>query len=72
MSNNELNLNDEENAIVQDSLNKIKDVLKKKDINIKNMIGLVKSDEIDDTASQVDVRFAEDKMSVVMNMIAFD
>ncbi|BAP15631.1 hypothetical protein AS19_27800 [Alcanivorax sp. NBRC 101098] len=72
MSNDELNLSEEESKIVQESLDKIKGVLKSKNIDIKNMIGLVKTDEVDATASQVDIRFAEDKMNVQMNMIAFD
>jgi hypothetical protein len=72
MSDNELNLTPEESEIIKDSLNIIKDVLKSRDIHIKNIIGLVKTDEIEDTAKQVDIRFAEDKLNVQMNMIAFD
>jgi hypothetical protein len=67
-----LKLSKEENEIIQESLNKIKTVLKSKKINIKNTIGLIATDEIENAAKQVEIRFAEEKLNVVMNMIAFD
>ncbi len=67
-----LDLNKEENEIIQESLDKIKAVLKNRNINIRNTIGLVATEDLAETADQVEIRFAEEKMNVQMNMIAFD
>ena len=49
----------------------IRTVMKKKNIDISNVIGLVTSEQIAATSGQVKVKFAEET-GAQMNMIAFD
>jgi hypothetical protein len=49
----------------------IRDVMKKKDIDIANVIGLVTAEEVRTTTDQVKVKFAEETVAQ-MNMLAFD
>jgi len=56
---------------VQESFDAIRSVMKKKNINIANIIGLVTTDQVRATSSQVKVKFAEETVAQ-MNMIAFD
>lgn len=67
-----LDLTPEEQRAVDQGLEQIREVLKRRDINIANVIGLVTTDEVEETAKQVDIRFAEEIRAVVMNMVAFD
>ena len=68
-----LKLTAEEKQIVNDSFDQIRSVLKRRKINIENIIGLVTSKDIESTAKQVEIRFAEKTaINVVMNMVAFD
>ena len=68
-----LHLTKEEQAIVSSSMDSIRAVLKRRNIHIKNIIGLVTKSEKERTARQVEIRFAEKTVvNVQMNMIAFD
>lgn len=49
----------------------IRDVMKKKNIDIANVIGLVTSEQVSATSKQVKIKFAEET-TAQMNMIAFD
>lgn len=67
----DLSLSEAEQAIVEESVSKIRKVLKKKNVDIANVIGLVTTDEVQRTGKQVEIRFAEET-AARMNMVAFD
>jgi hypothetical protein len=70
---NVLKLTPAEKKVVNDSFTQIRAVLKRRRINIENVIGLVTSREVEETAKQVEIRFAEKTaINVVMNMVNFD
>ena len=61
----------EEQQAIDESFATIRDVMKKKDIDISNVVGLITTDEVEKTSDQVKVKFAEETVAQ-MNMIAFD
>lgn len=68
-----LDLTPDETETITESFDKIREVLKRRNIDIQNVIGLVTTDQIERTREQVEIRFAEKTtMNVVMNMVAFD
>ena len=68
-----LNFDEEEQKIIEDSVRSIRRVLRRRNFDIKSIVGLVTSQEIADTESAVEVRFSEENvLNVVMNMVAFD
>jgi hypothetical protein len=68
-----LDFTPEEQAIIDESLAKIRDVLKSRNISIKNVIGLATATDEENTKTAVEVRFAEETvLNVQMNMVAFD
>lgn len=67
----QVHLTAEEHREVEKGFDAIKAVLKKKNIDVANVIGLVTADQVQATAGQVKVKFAEE-VSRGMNMIAFD
>lgn len=60
-----------ENREVQKGFDTIRAVMKRKNIDIANVIALVTKDQVKSTSSQVKVKFAEETVAQ-MNMIAFD
>jgi ribosomal protein S10 len=60
-----------ENKQIQKGFDTIREVMKKRNIDIANIIGLVTTDQVKTTTSQVKVKFAEET-AAHMNMIAFD
>jgi hypothetical protein len=73
MAQEALNLSPDEQKIIEDSVKSIRQVLRSKNRDIKSLIGMVTSDEIDNTERAVEVRFAEENvLNVQMNMVAFD
>jgi len=66
-----IDLTPEEHAELTEGFNKIQAVLRRKNVNIAHVIGLVATDEVSSAAKQVDVKFAEET-AAQMNMIAFD
>ncbi len=60
-----------ENREVKKGFDLIRGVMKKKNIDIANVIGLVTSRQVQSTSAQVKVKFAEETVAQ-MNMIAFD
>jgi hypothetical protein len=67
----DVSLSEDEEAIVEESLGKIREVFKKRNVDIANVIGLVTTDEVKHTGKQVEIRFAEET-AARMNMVAFD
>ncbi|HEX6901688.1 MAG TPA: hypothetical protein VF789_18315 [Thermoanaerobaculia bacterium] len=67
----EVQLSEEENREVEKGFEAIRAVMKRKNIDIANVIGLVTKDQISTTSAQVKIKFAEDAGGQ-MNMIAFD
>jgi hypothetical protein len=63
-------LTDDERARIDDGFAAIRDVLARRNINIRNVIGLVTEDEVREAGQQVEIRFAESVAR--MNMVAFD
>lgn len=69
----DLNLSEAEQKIIQDSVASIRKVLRGKNRDIKSIIGLVTTADVDKTKAAVEVRFAEESvLNVQMNMVAFD
>jgi hypothetical protein len=64
-------LTPEEQREVDESFQAIRRLMKRKDIDIANVIGLVTAEELESTSEQVRVKFAEETVAQ-MNMIAFD
>lgn len=64
-------LTPEEQREVDKSFKTIREVMKRKNIDIANVIGLITADQIASTSVQVKVKFAEETVAQ-MNMIAFD
>jgi hypothetical protein len=73
MAQNKLELSTDEQKIIEDSVRSIRKVLRSKNRDIKSLIGMVTSEDIEDTEKAVEVRFAEENvLNVQMNMVAFD
>jgi hypothetical protein len=69
----QLDLDESEQKVIEESVNTIRKVLRAKNRDIKSIIGLVTSAQIADTKEAVEVRFAEESvLNVQMNMVAFD
>lgn len=66
-----IDLTPEERAELAEGFNTIQAVLKRKNVNIAHVIGLVTTDEVSAAAKQVEIKFAEET-AAQMNMIAFD
>ena len=67
----QVHLTPDEHREVEKGFETIRAVLKKKNVDIANVIGLVTADQVKTTAGQVKVKFAEET-AAQMNMIAFD
>jgi hypothetical protein len=73
MAQDKLDLSADEQKIIEDSVNSIRKVLRSKNRDIKSLIGMVTSEDVDRTERAVEVRFAEENvLNVQMNMVAFD
>lgn len=73
MAQDKLDLSADEQKIIEDSVKAIRGVLRSKNRDIKSLIGMVTSEDIDKTEKAVEVRFAEENvLNVQMNMVAFD
>ena len=73
MAHKPLELSPDEQKIIEDSVNSIRKVLRSKNRDIKSLIGMVTSEDVDATEKAVEVRFAEENvLNVQMNMVAFD
>ena len=73
MAQDKLDLSADEQKIIEDSVKSIRRVLRSKNRDIKSLIGMVTSEDIDKTEKAVEVRFAEENvLNVQMNMVAFD
>ena len=68
-----LDLTENEKKIIKKSVDSISKVFRKKNRNIKSIIGLVAQSDVKKTKAAVEVRFAEENvLNVQMNMVAFD
>ena len=68
-----IDLNDEEQKAIEESVSEIRRILKKKNADLTAIVGMVSLDEVKSTKRAVEVRFQEDTdLMVQMNMVAFD
>ena len=71
MGKSSIKLSEKEQAAVDDAFKAIREIVGKHNLNIENVIGLIPARDMEDTAKQVKIKFAEETVNV-MNMIAFD
>ena len=68
-----LDFNEQEKKAIKKGVDSISKVFRKRNMDIKSIIGLVKKSDVRKTKAAVEVRFAEeDVLNVQMNMVAFD
>jgi hypothetical protein len=67
----DLQLQTAETAKLKKNFNEIRSVLRSKNLDIEDIIGLVTTRQIDNATQQVTIRISEESVSQ-MNMVAFD